>query len=139
MFVALGHGAAGQGHVDGLGGHAGLELGGGEGGLAGLECGLKTVAHLVGELAHLGALLGAQFAHGLEDGRELALLAGDGNADLIEGLEVARSLDRGQGALGNALQIVENRHADPFVSGQKRKIRPWRRVRSRTDWTAVPP
>ena len=93
MLVAQRLRAARQRHVNRLGGHARLELGGGQDGLALLERRLEAGTHLVGELAHDGALLGRELAHAVEHGGELALLARHGNADLVEGAQAVGSLD----------------------------------------------
>ena len=54
---------------------------------------LNAIANLVGELAHLRALLRRELAHLTQNARERPLLAGDGNANLVQVGKVARPED----------------------------------------------
>ena len=102
--------APGQRDVSGLGGHllrqqllAQLEL-------ALLERSLHVRAHGVGELAHSRALLRGELAHHAHDGRELALLAGHADAQLLELLH-AGDLGHSLGYLRlNGLEVVGHCH-----------------------------
>ena len=73
--VAHRHGLAGNGDVQRLGLQPGLQRLGLQLPALGLQLGLQSGAHLVGQLAHGGPLLGGELAHLLEYGSELALLA----------------------------------------------------------------
>ena len=84
VLMAQLHGIAGDGDIDGLGGQFCLQNGGIDGGLALLELVFDLGTDGVGQLAHDGALLGAELAHHLQDGGQLALLAKPLDALLIQ-------------------------------------------------------
>ena len=73
--VAHRHGLAGDSDIQRLGLQPGLQRLGLQLLALGLQLGLQSGAHLVGQLTHGGPLLGGELAHLLEYGSELALLA----------------------------------------------------------------
>ena len=113
VLRADGHAAPGQGDVNGAGGHLLFELGGLELLLLGLERRLDGVADLVGHLADDGALLLGELAHAAQGGGEAALLAQDGDADLLEGVAALGILDLGKGVVPQLLELFLETHVSP--------------------------
>ncbi len=101
-------GAAGQRDVDGVGFHLGLELGVSQLLLLGLERSLDLVAGGVHRLAHLGAMLLGNLAHGAQVAGERARLAHNLYADLLQRIGRRRLADSLERIGMQGLDIVDN-------------------------------
>ena len=97
---------AGDGHIDGLGGEAGVHGLGLQTGLGLGQALLDGGADGVGQLPHNGALLGGELAHLLEHGGQLALLAQKLNPQRFQLLRVCGGVQHGQRRLADMFQLV---------------------------------
>ena len=95
-----------QGHVHGLGLQAGLLLALLQLGAALLQRVLQGLAHVVHQLAHLRALLGGQLAHAAQQSGQLALLAEDVDANLLQAAGRLRFAELVQHALTDLTKFV---------------------------------
>ena len=91
VAAALGRAFAGQGNVQRFVCQAGVQRRVGQLFHAGADVRVNVLPHLVGKRADHGALLGAQAAHLLQDGRHLALFAQKAHPKLVHGLFVRGS------------------------------------------------
>ena len=117
---------AGQGDVQRLGLELYLERSLGEGGLAAFKLGFELNAHTVGELADDGALLSGEFAHLLEYGGELALLAEVLHPQRLKRFGARRFGDGGRGFGPELFQHLFHFVSDfPFQFAVRTKKRPF--------------
>ena len=114
VHAALPAGRGGQGQVHPLGRQAGLQFSGLQLGLAGLDPGGQAVAHLVDLGPQDLPLLKAYRAEGPGQKGDVARLAQDGDARLVQGRQVGGSVDPGQ---VRAFQFGDVGHARRSAAG----------------------
>ena len=116
MLVADLRTDARQRDVDGLVLECVLEGGGLHLGVALVEHALDQLAHLVGALAHDGAILGGELAHHAHQAGDAALAAEQRDARGLELLGVVGACDELLGLFLEFDQIINQTHVFPFVS-----------------------